>query len=272
MPRRKTAGSDSAPTAVVDAPQFPLEWGQPSLPLRPYQEPVFDALHAGIRRFFLGWHRRAGKDVLAMQVARVMSQVEVGSYWHMFPLQAQAKRAIWNGMTDDGVRFLDLAFPKEMREYQNDAELFIRFKNGSTYQMLGSDRFNSHVGSNTRGIIASEWALCNPKAWDYFRPIIRVNKGWAMFITTFRGMNHAFQMAKRMKHNPDWFVDIRTVEDTTKLDGSRVVTDADIEAERAEGMSEALIQQEYFCNPKAAVDGSIYGQQFAEFSEIPRAA
>ena len=34
-----------------------------------------------------------------------------------------------------------------------------------------------------------------------------------------------------------------------------------MESERAGGMSEALLQQEYFCNPEAVAEGSIYGKQ-----------
>jgi hypothetical protein len=136
--------------------------------------------------------------------------------------------------------------------------------------MAGSDRYNSLVGSNVRGVVFSEWALCDPRAWDYIRPIIRENGGWVVFITTLRGKNHAYRMAQRLKDNPEWFVDIRTVDDTTDNQGRRILTDADIQAERDEGMSEALIQQEYFCNPLAALPGAIYGKQMETLSTSAR--
>jgi len=85
-------------------------------------------------------------------------------------------------------------------------------------------------------------------------------------------MNHAWRMYQKVRKLPTWYTDLRTVLDTTKLDGSRVVTDDDIEREREEGMEEALVQQEYFCNPRAAPRGSVYGQQLAAYTDYREAA
>lgn len=225
-----------------------------------HQRQAVLAFKDGCRRFYLPWHRRAGKDVFGMNLCNQEAETTPGSYWHMFPIQAQAKRAIWNGLDNEGKRFIDQAFPN--RTYQNDTDLFMRFENGSTYQMLGSDRYNTHVGSNTRGIVISEWALCDPEAWNYFRPILRANNGWAVFITTYRGRNHAYKMAEQVQNNSEWYFDLRTVEQTFKHDGTPIFSAEDIELERQDGMSESLIQQEYYLNPDAAMDGSIYGRQF----------
>ena len=145
----------------------------------------------------------------------------------------------------------------------------IEFENGSIWQMCGSDRYDSLVGSNPRGVFFSEFALCDPRAWDFIRPIIRENGGFVCFITTYRGRNHAYRMAQRLAKNPDWYVDIRTVDDTTDIDGNPILTE-DIQAERDEGMSEALIQQEYYCNPMAAVEGAVYGRAFERLAESER--
>ena len=40
----------------------------------------------------------------------------------------------------------------------NDASMFIRFLNGSTWQVLGSDRVDAAVGSSPAGIVFSESA------------------------------------------------------------------------------------------------------------------
>jgi phage terminase large subunit len=42
--------------------------------------------------------------------------------------------------------------------------------------------------------VFSEWALSNPQAWSLIRPILLENNGWALFITTPRGRNHAHRM------------------------------------------------------------------------------
>lgn len=239
-----------------------LNPADPSWEARPYQADSFFNFNRGKTRQILIWHRRAGKDAYALNLASRQAQKEVGSYWHLYPTHVQARRAIFEGISKTGVRFLDQAFPAEIRKGRiANRDMMVRLKNGSTWQLCGSDRYNSLVGSNPKGIVFSEWALCDPRAWDYVRPIIRENGGWVVFITTYRTRNHAWKMVQRLQDNPDWYVDVRSVLDTTDGDGNRILDDQAIEDERAEGMSEALIQQEYFCNPMAALPGAVYGSQ-----------
>lgn len=231
-------------------------------PLRPMQQEAYDQFEKGIRRFGLFWHRRAGKDVFGMSVARNQMVERVGSYVHFFPKHVHAKRALWRGIDPrKGAKFIDIAFG-DIEADRNNQDMMIEATNGSTWTLLGSDNYDSNViGGNVVGAVFSEWALCNPKAWDYIRPIIRENNGWVMFITTFRGRNHAWQMYEKLQHNPNWYIDLRTVEQTSELDGSRIITDDDVEQDRLDGMPESLIQQEYYCNPEAIAEGAIYGKQ-----------
>lgn len=237
---------------------------------RPYQADAKTKLQEGIRRALLIWHRRAGKDNFALNTANQEAQDHVGTYWHLFPKQVQAKKAIWQGIDKTGVRFIDQAFPRELRAATRNQDMQIEFKNGSMWQLCGSDAYDRLVGANPRGVVFSEWALCDPRSWDYIRPIIRENGGWALFITTYRGRNHAYRMAQRLRNNPEWYVDVRTVDDTTDSDGRAILTPEDIDAERAEGMSEALIRQEYYCDPVAAAPGSIYGGALESLIEVGR--
>ena len=139
--------------------------------------------------------------------------------------------------------------------------MFIEMMNGSTWQLLGSDNYDRVVGANIVGAVFSEWALCDPRAWDYIRPMILENNGWAIFITTYRGRNHAWQMVQQLQDNPEWNVEVRDIHGTVDIDGNPILTDKDMESERAGGMKEAMLQQEYFCNPEAVAEGSIYGKQ-----------
>lgn len=240
------------------------------LALYPHQRDVVNAFkNESIRRFFLAWHRRAGKDVFGLDFGRERSQERVGSYWHLFPYHVQARRAIWKGIdARTGERFIDRAFPEAMRESTNDTEMSITFKNGSTWQMLGSDNYDRLVGANPAGVLFSEFALCDPAAWDYIRPILVENKGWAGFITTFRGRNHAWRMFQTLRGNPNWYVDLRTIDDTCRNDGSPIVTAEDVEKEIAEGMSASLAEQEFYCNPDAANTGAIFARQYNRLLKI----
>jgi hypothetical protein len=236
-------------------------------PLRPMQQDAWDQFDNGIRRFGLFWHRRAGKDVFGMSVARNQMASRIGTYVHFFPKHVHAKRALWRGIDPrKGAKFIDIAFG-DIEADRNNQDMLIEAMNGSTWTLQGSDNYDSNIiGGNVVGVVFSEWALCNPNAWDYIRPILRENNGWAMFITTFRGRNHAWQMYKNLQDNKDWYIDKRDITQTTELDGSPIISLEDVEKDRSEGMKESLIQQEYFCNPKAIAEGAIYGKQVEQLN------
>jgi len=238
-------------------------------PLRHYQQKAYDAFEAGKRRQGLFWHRRAGKDVFCLSMARNETRKRIGGYVHFFPKHVQAKRAIWNGIDPKkGANFIDIAF-SDQEASRHNTDMMVEMYNGSTWQLLGSDNYDRIVGSNIVGAFFSEWALCDPRAWDFIRPMILENDGFAFFITTFRGRNHAWQMAKNLKNNPDWHIDIMNVDQSVDVEGKPIISPEMIAAERASGMSEALIQQEYFCNPDATSDGAIYGQQIERLRNDP---
>ena len=99
--------------------------------------------------------------------------------------------------------------PVELREVTNEQEMFVRFTNqSSTWQVIGSDTYDSLVGASVAGIVFSEWALANPSAWGYLSPILRENNGWALFITTPRGKNHAYDMYHHARKSDDWFAEV----------------------------------------------------------------
>ena len=236
-------------------PTIPNNWHP-----RHYQLDALKAFERGLRRQSHIWHRRAGKDSFSLNLSAIQSQLVIGQYWHLFPLQVQARRSIWHGIGADGKRFLDQAFPQSLRQATRSQEMQIELTSGSIWQMAGSDHYDSLVGSNVRGVIFSEWALCDPRSWDYIRPILRENDGWAIFITTYRGKNHAWTMHRKVKDNPEWFCSTYDVTQTRRANGKPVLTQDDIQAERDEGMSEDMIQQEYYCSPMAAFAGAFYAK------------
>lgn len=229
---------------------------------RSYQLPAWKALESGIRRALLVWHRRAGKDDVCLHWAATQAMQRVGNYWHMLPEYAQARKSVWEAVNPHtGVRRVDEAFPDAICETKRSQDMFIRFRNGSTWQLVGSDRYNSLVGSPPVGVTASEWALADPSAWAYLRPILRENGGWAVFITTPRGKNHVHRMFEGAKDDEDWFVQRLSAMDTGTL------SLAELEKERLEYQREyghedgdALFAQEYLCDWDAAIVGSYYGR------------
>lgn len=140
----------------------------------------------------------------------------------------------------------------------------IRLTNGSLYQLIGSDNIDSLVGSNPKIIIFSEYAIQSPAAWDYLRPILDVNKGYALFISTPRGKNHFYDLVTMARNNPEWFCEILSIKDTD------VLSEEDISKIRAEGVSDELIQQEYYCSFNRGVEGSYYGRLIEKAREEKR--
>ena len=186
------------------------------------------------------------------------------TYWHCLPEYAQARKAIWTAVNSHtGKRRIDEAFPHELRDSTNDNEMFIRFKNGSTWQVIGSDRYNSLVGAGVAGVTFSEWALCNPASWGYISPMMRENAGWAAFITTPRGKNHAHSMYQSGLKNPEWFAECLSVHSTGALSPSELadVLQTDYIDLFGEDIGRAQFEQEYECSFNAAILGAFYARE-----------
>jgi hypothetical protein len=207
-------------------------------------------------------HRRWGKDDVALHWTSTAAHCRTGVYWHMLPEASQARKAIWDAINPHtGLRRIDEAFPKELRETTREQEMFIRFKCGSSWQVVGSDNYDSLVGSPPIGIVASEWALAKPQARAYLRPILKENGGWWLTITTPRGHNHCYKTVEALKDNPAAYVHVSPATET------RLFSPAQLEEERnayiAEygvSIGEALFEQEYLCSFDAAIVGAIFGK------------
>jgi phage terminase large subunit len=170
---------------------------------RPYQKRLWSYLEGGGKRAIEIAHRRWGKDDVALHWAACAAMQRPASYWHMLPNYSQARKAIWTAVNPHtGKRRIDEAFPAAIRSATLENEMFIRFKNGSTWQVIGSDNYDSLVGTPPAGIVFSEWARANPASWGYLAPILLENDGWALFITTPIGRNHCALTAFFDTHKP----------------------------------------------------------------------
>lgn len=230
---------------------------------RDYQTNLWGNLQSGKKRAYAVWHRRAGKDDVCLHWAACSAMRKVGNYWHMLPEAAQARKAIWKAVNPHtGIKRIDEAFPKEIRRGTNDQEMFIEFINGSTWQVLGSDNYNSQVGSAPLGIVFSEWALADPQAWAYMRPILAENGGWAFFITTPRGRNHARKFYDMAKDDDGWFCEKLDADQTSVFDQETLDNELrEYIAQYGEDEGTAKFMQEYYCSFDAALAGAYYGKE-----------
>lgn len=231
---------------------------------REYQLPLLKALDSGKKRAFIVHHRRAGKDKTCWNYIVKRAFEVKGQHYYLFPTYSQAKKVLWEGIDNNGFRFLD-HIPKELISGKpNDTEMKIPMKNGSIIQLVGTDNYDAIRGTNPQTGVFSEYAYQDPRAWSVLRPIFKVNGGVAVFNTTPNGENHAYDLWKMAQSDNDWFTQLLTVRDTD------ILTEQDIERERAEGMSEEMIQQEYYCSWTSALVGSYYGSRIREMVENGR--
>jgi len=230
---------------------------------RNYQGPVMRALARGTKRAVLVWHRRSGKDKTLLNYMAASMFDRVGNYGYYFPTSVQGRKILWDGLDRDGFAYMH-HFPDEMVENKRKDSMMVWLKNKSTFQIIGTDNIDSVMGTNPIGAVFSEYSLQNPVAWDYIRPILRENGGWAAFIYTPRGMNHGWDLYDKNRDNPEWYCEVLTVNDTKRPDGTPVITEEMIEADRREGMSDELIQQEYFCSFEAAMPGAYYATEMRQ--------
>jgi phage terminase large subunit len=235
---------------------------------RPHQQRLWNYLQRGGKRAVAVWHRRAGKDEIALHASAIAMLERVGNYWHMLPEFAQGRKAIWDAVNPhSGRRRIDEAFPQAMRESTREHDMHIRFRNGSTWQVVGSDSVVSGggIGSSTAGIVFSEYALANPSAWGYYRPILEENNGWACWISTPRGRNHLLQLYQHATRTRGWFSEILTVDDTAAL-APEAIAEALAEYQSLYGLDagSAMFEQEMMCSFTAALLGTFYGHEMRD--------
>ena len=240
---------------------------------RPAQVKAWNALNQGKRTVVLAWHRRMGKDEVALHNAAIKGMERVGDYWHLLPIQEQARKAIWESTNPrtGRVRWKD-AFPDEIIEHVDNQSMKIKLKNGSTWQVLGSNNYESMVGTTPVGMTFSEAALGDPNAYGFFKPILLENKGWSLHISSVRGRNHFHTLFENHKDDPNAFVECLSAEDTG------VFTPLELAMERRDyialygaALGNALFEQEYLSNWNAATIGAVFAMECKELREEGRA-
>lgn len=236
--------------------RLPYQWSP-----RPYQRPLWDYLRNGGLHAVVCAHRRWGKDDVMLHHTACAMHERVGNYGHMLPEYAQGRKAIWDAVNPhSGKKRIDEAFPVELRKRVNDQEMKMEMRNGSTWQVLGSDNYNSLMGTSYAGLVKSEEALSNPGAIGYLSPILRESDGWMLHISTPRGRNHFYALLQTALKTPGWYGDISTAEQTQVFTAAELAEELRILQDiHGDDYGYAMFLQEYMCSFDAAIPGSIWG-------------
>lgn len=231
---------------------------------REYQKGIMTQIPKYYSRGVFVHHRRAGKDRTAWNKLICEAAKKKAIYYYFFPTYRQGRKAIWDGIDPStGMSFLD-HIPKELLAKKNDTEMKITLSNGSLIQIVGTDDYNAILGTPPYGCVFSEYSLQDPRAWEYIKPILRENKGWAIFLYTPRGKNHGYDIYIMAQNSEDWYAELLTIRDTKRDDETPVLSEEDIKKEREEGMAEEMVQQEYFCSFTGFIQGNYYSKQIEQ--------
>jgi hypothetical protein len=230
---------------------------------RAHQRGVLRHFKRGGLRYSGVWHRRAGKDRVMFVLLSLLAHLRIGTYWHCLPTLKQARKVIWDNITRDGQRLVEATFPREIVSRVREDDMRIELRCGSIVQLMGADNIESNLGANPLHITFSEFALTDPNAWTFTRPILLENGGTAAFITTPRGYNHAYETHEIAKRSKGWLAETFGIHDTG------LVTLEQYRQEIDQGMPEELARQEYLCDFSAANVGSVLGR-YVELAERER--
>jgi hypothetical protein len=185
------------------------------------------------------WHRRARKTTLAInKLIKEACLTEKRTYAYIGPTYAQAKGIVWRDPM-----MLKRYLPRELlNKDPNETELYCEFNSGSVLQIRGADDPDSLRGVGYAGVIFDEWAMMKPAIWEeIIYPVLAANGGWAWFLFTPKGRNHAYHYWNNARQWKDWqnfFLDVNS---------SGIVSPEELERAKSE-MPEDLYKQEFLCN------------------------
>ena len=229
-----------------------------------YQLPFFQAMdgtqgdiNTKKKRAFLRWHRRAGKDLTCFSYMAKEMVSRRGIYYYFLPNYQQGRKIIWEGMDREGIRFMD-RMPKKLIKRVQNQEMIMELTNGSIFRVIGTDNIDSIMGTNPIGCVFSEYSLQDPQAWEFIRPILAENGGWAVFNGTPRGRNHMYELEQRIRGHKDWYFSEAQTLWPDRPNFTDAVSQGAIEAEREAGMDDDTIEQEFGVSYSAGVKGAYY--------------
>jgi len=234
---------------------------------------------SGGRTAVVVWHRRAGKDMVALRWIVTACLKEPGLYWYVFPNKEQAKNAIWQGVTRDGKAYLSF-LPKDQIKAVRPSDFAILFKNGSILKFVSALRPDNLRGAEVKGCVVSEYAVCNEKTISsVIMPMLVMSKGWIIYLYTPSDkmeLEHGKKLYQNSKNNSDIFCELLTIEDTKDHNNKQFVTKQEL---INSGKGQEEIAREFYCDFDAwkfrKIELSTYGEQLnkAEYegriSQVP---
>jgi hypothetical protein len=212
----------------------------------------------------LSLHRRFGKTVFAINELvdqSIRCSKKNPQYAYVAPTYGQAKRVAWDQLKEYTKNIPGITY--------NEADLRLEIPRPSSRDkikiiLLGAENPAAIRGIYLDGVILDEYAEMNPEVWtSVVRPALSDRMGWAIFLFTPRGRNHAYDLYMMAQTQPDWFVK------SYKASETGIIPLSELEAARAM-MSESEYEQEFECSFSAALVGAYFGKEMDQAAKDGR--
>jgi hypothetical protein len=207
-------------------------------------------------------HRRFGKTVGCIndQIRRaVRLNQRDGRLAYIAPQLNQAKDIAWGYLK----RYTD-----PIRVAQNEAELWVEVPNAagsvSRLRIYGADNPDRLRGGYLDDACLDEYADMAAGVWgEVVRPMLADRRGTATFIGTLKGRNHLWKLFEDHRDDPEWFTMLAKASETG------IIPPDELAALRADMTAEEF-EQEFECNPDAAIRGAYFGKELATAQDAGR--
>lgn len=245
---------------------------------RDYQQDWWDAFHGtgkhkgkNYKIFVFNIHRRGGKDISNWNMAIERTAEEPMTCKYIFPTNDMARDNLWEAYTNAGLRFTEYV-PSDLRVKRNktddglnDSLKKIELITGGSIRVISGHKPERARGGNSKIFVLSEFQVMDPRIVDIIMPIIEANGGVLIVNMTSNGDSAAKGMLETWKNDPDVYVSVLTVNDTSVFTPEQMVRirRQTIASFVARGLSEeegnAFVDQEYYCSWDSPVVGSYFG-------------
>lgn len=148
-----------------------------------YQREALTALDAGCTMNIWCWARRGGKDFTGFGYAVKKMVEQPMNVVLVFPTKEQGKNSFWENVENDGFKTIE-HIPRSLIAREDNNNMRISLKNGSTFQVMGASDPDALRGANAKLYIFSEFVDIDNAALEVIRPIVAANGGQIIIQST----------------------------------------------------------------------------------------
>jgi len=194
-------------------------------------------------------------------------------YGHVMPTRVQAKMVAW-----DMVKY----YSAGTGATYNEAELLVRYPNGSRFQLFGADSPDSLRGPGFSGLSFDEYSQQAPSIFsEVLSKALADHLGYAIFAGTVKGKDHLYRTYEEGKKSDQWECIWQDIDASIATEGGPTVKTlkramSDDRSLVLQGlMTQDEFDQEWYLSTDAAIKGAIYMKELSaardggRFTEVP---